>query len=416
MRVGIFVGTVMIGLCCILGARVAVAAPDPVMIIDPMVATDPATGETPQKRDERLVGAFKTEIAGLIQKDPQAALTRCQKFFDDHPNLYPTVADDLAITVANLYYPALKDSKNALATYNWIIKKDPGHATPALIRARADLLFHVMNDQPGAIASIDTYIDARPDWDDGLVLLEDQAKFLIEANRPNEVEGVLKARLPRLIRARTSFSSASLQRYIAILEKAGRGDEGQMLLKQMMIGNPTYLDPPSQPEGWVIDKLTDMIRQQKQTPELVKLAKLRFMVCAYSSYPIASASRSLTAAWQEADPTGKQKEDFVTSQTDAAAHNPLMDVQSPTFDPAILAVEIPKATGIRKITLAIMAGDLKTAMAVARAMQADPATAKDGTLQVCRVLKAADLNLLSAAQYLKFQRGQGTDPTLRFAK
>ena len=131
-------------------SRPARAADEPLPIIDPSMITDPLTGVSQQKRDEGLVAALKADIADLSKTDPQAALTKCQKFFDEHPDMHSTVQADLVLTVANLYYPALKDPKNALATYDWLLKKFPKYPLHSVVRARADLLAQCVRTPPAA--------------------------------------------------------------------------------------------------------------------------------------------------------------------------------------------------------------------------------------------------------------------------
>ena len=397
-------------------SRPARAADQPLPIIDPSMITDPLTGVSQQKRDEGLVAALKADIADLSKTDPQAALAKCQKFFDEHPDMHPTVQAELVLTVASLYYPALKDPKNALATYDWLLKKFPKYPLHSVVEARADLLFHAMDDQAGALASLDADVKAYSDAQDTVVPMGDEAKLLAEANRPADAEALLKAWLPRIVHARPSFGLDALKQYVALVEKAGRLDDAQKALAEALVCNSVYLDPPSQNEEWVMAEIGNLSLKQNQPQDQVRWAKLRFMACAYSGGSIVGASRALTAAWKETDPAGKELQAFAAAQTDPTAHNPLSDVTLPVVDPGLITGEMAKAAGDQKIGLEILCGDLKAAMADAKAMQADTPTATAGAAQVCRVLKAADLNLLSAAQYLRFLRGQGTDPTLRLAK
>jgi hypothetical protein len=296
------------------------------------------------------------------------------------------------------------------------MKKYANYTIPSVVRARADLQVHGMNDLPGACATLDAYLKQYPDQETTPPFVADEAHYLVGGNRATDAEALLKAWLPKTAHVRAQFGVPALQEYVALLQKAGRPDDAVKVLGTAAVGNPAYTDPRAPVEAWVLTTLTDVLTNEKQPGELAKWAKLRFMLATYDAVSISGASKALMAAWQAADPDGKQKDGFVAAESDATAHNPLADVPLPALDTAMITADLAKATGAQKISLLLMSGNATGAMAEAKAMQANAATSRDGALQVCRVLKAADLNLLSAAQYLKFLRGQGTDPTLRFAK
>jgi hypothetical protein len=144
-------------------------------------------------------------------------------------------------------------------------------------------------------------------------------------------------------------------------------------------------------------------------------AKLRFMEAAYEAEPMRRASTLLIKVWKAADPSGAERKAFLAAENDPDLPNPLAAYPLPTLDRASIAARLDGATVTDRISLEIAIGKLREAMLVARSMLADGQTAGQGIRQVCRVFKAADLNLKRANTYLEYLKtGQGPDPVADF--
>lgn len=106
---------------------------------------------------------------------------------------------------------------------------------------------------------------------------------------------------------------------------------------------------------------------------------------------------------------------FIAAQEDADAPNPLRDTPLPTLSPeaktAFLAASA--ADPVLRICALLYLGDTETALdaATERMFGAPPEDAVATILDVARVLKAADLNLVRANRFIEFSKtGQGENP------
>ncbi len=77
--------------------------------------------------------------------------------------------------------------------------------------------------------------------------------------------------------------------------------------------------------------------------------------------------------------------------------------------------QLGRSSGVNRISMLILLGQLKQAMLAAQEMKNNKDTTRQGILQVCRVFKAADLNLQRANTYIQFLKtGKDVDPVQTF--
>ncbi|MDQ2730572.1 MAG: hypothetical protein M3Y56_02845 [Armatimonadota bacterium] len=347
-------------------------------LLPPSVITDPLTGANAETRDRQALEALQKGLGDLPKTDPKTAVARYHTFFVDHPALSPAVGVDAASAAAQLYADGLKDPKAALGVYDWAVGK--------------------FGDFPGAGS-----------------LTNSKAALLLAQKRPQDAETFLKDRLPQTLHGWPQYANDPMEQYSSLLQQEGKTDEMVRALGLFLVWQPDYLDPGPANWDWAYGRITDSLIQQKRPAEALGWAKLRFMVCAYDPDAIDRASRLLAKVWLAPGSNKAEYDAFAAAQRDATLHNPLADVKLPVLDGAVLNDRINGSNGSEKISLLIAAGRLKEAMAAAREMKNNKDIARRGIMEICKVFKAADLNLKRANDYLKYLKtNQGDDPVEKF--
>jgi hypothetical protein len=107
---------------------------------------------------------------------------------------------------------------------------------------------------------------------------------------------------------------------------------------------------------------------------------------------------------------------FLKAMQDSAAPNPLREIPLPPFDEVKMRAELkslPDSASHSRITLLLLLKENGAAMLEARRLLLDDPSggANAAALEMARVFKATDLNLVRANAFLKyFQSNEGDNP------
>jgi tetratricopeptide (TPR) repeat protein len=359
----------------------AADAPDLPPALDSTVITDPITGANPEERDRKAMDAFQKELGDLPNTDPKTAAAKYTQYLTDHPGISPMIGMHAAAELGRIYHAGVKDDTQALAIYDWGLKKWPNFQ--------------------------------------GIVfLVNERAKLLLSMGKSDEAEATYKDGLTQILHGWPQDANDPLDQYSKMLQAEGKSAEMISVLGKFLVMQPFYLDPGPANWDWVYPRIIDTLIQEKKPEEAIRWAKLRFVMAAYDAGAIDRASRLLAKTWSSTEAGKADLDAFGKAEEDASVHNPLADVTLPDLDPAALKEKLAaRGQDADGISMLILSGSLKEAMSQAREMQNNKATAKQGILQVCRVFKAADLNLRRAGAYLTYLRSsQGEDPVVAFLK
>jgi hypothetical protein len=335
--------------------------------------------------------AAKADLA----ENPAQAIDTFKRFFGSRA-LHPNVGVAVTAAIAELYV-GLKDEANASRIYDWAAKEYQGvPAAARLVPGRAALLR--LQKKPGEAATL-----LNSEWDNVMR------------------EAALDA----------SFAKSALEQKVELSRERKKPEEAIVALQNALAQSPV-ISSTSTPEGaWLFQTLTDLLLEAKRGQDAVGVARLAFEQCGFDKYNIEAASVFLTRVWRKHDPTGKEVEAFAAAQSVAADSeggkkaNPLFNYPLPKVETAVwqdTLKQLPQGSTRLRINVLIAAGEYGTAMQEAEAFHAQygdkgGASATIGIIEACRVLKAADLNLVRANALLAFlQTKQGENPLPGFYK
>lgn len=378
----------------------------------PKVAAPPAKGA-----HSVWLEADKTrnQVKALRKTDPQAAAKllndELEKTTDAH------VAADFFTTLGEIYNIDLKKPDEALKLYD-----------------RALPLFQTAENKVPAYH-----------W---LPMIAHKAQALVALKRGEEASKLLKEHQVMLSEAANDGNPYGryamrliLQAQIALAEARDEGAEASTTantaLTQFLLDNPRYLTPSGKEgdwddAGWPLRTLIKRLQSQKRYDEALGWGKVMYRLSAFDKKEIENTTRWLNGLWAEQEnfPAIAQ---FNKAQTDAAVPNPLVKIALPPLPPTVKeslkkkiadlegrqVVDFGPQKGRDIISLYLVLGtpeDLREAMNEAYSMLKKRPELQDGSLQICRVFKAADCNLIRANNFLSYLEGQGENPIPAFLK
>jgi hypothetical protein len=323
--------------------------------------------------------------AESLRKDkPAEAIALIQKFQAQHATIRPAYLASRDALIAKIYYENLKDSDKALA-------------------------------------AIETGLPRTTDPSGYFPLVRYKAYLLMLAGKHEEVKALFRKELPRYMSepaADFSWLQGILVYYVQSARGAGRmndyiSDARAILAEQPELITYRYLGPV------LIEYL---LGQPGKEAEALSWAKLYWMTCDFDEKTLGEATGLLQKAWIARDTNTVKSTAFLTAMQDGKADNPLKDIPLPTFDKAKLSAtleKLPVASIHSRITLMLMLGENGQAMLTARRVLLDDPTGKatQAALEIARVFKASDLNLVRANAFLKyFQNSEGENPLDEFFK
>ena len=172
--------------------------------------------------------------------------------------------------------------------------------------------------------------------------------------------------------------------------------------------------------GTTSSLINELIAQDK-TGEALSWAKLEFSLCRFDEEAIRDATKDVNRCLSAGELTLAKVNQFAAAQTDPAAPNPLDKVPLPQFDTtevrAQLANPNDKSPFEMRLNQWLAVGDYRNAMLLAKSQLVSDVTNQNTALQVARVFKAKDGDLVRANQFLAYyQMGQGDNPIPAFLK
>ena len=219
----------------------------------------------------------------------------------------------------------------------------------------------------------------------------------------------------------------------ALRPAGAKPDDNIELLQTSLRELPAFLDPNQQRasdwrEGWMYERLIELLSKRGQSDEALKWGKLYFAEVAFDGDAIGRAIKPLSGVWARSGDLAKVRA-FANAQTATGADapaNPLASVTLPQFDDkGAVAKELsaqleaqktePNRERVRRIiTLQLALGQWNAAMNAALDLMVEDATLPDGPQQVARVFKAKDASLVRANQFLAYLDGKGDNPVPAF--
>lgn len=351
----------------------------------------------------------RQQVKGLRKTEPQAAVKLLEEALDTIGDA--NVAADFFTTLGEIYIVDLKKPEEALKLYD-----------------RAFPLFQKPETK------VPSY-----HW---LTMIAHKAHALVALKRGEEADKLLRDNRAPLSEAANDVNPygkyavrLTLQSQLASLEAQDKGTGTAAVLAQFLFENPRYLTLTGKPGdwddgGWPLRELLARLQKQKRFDEALGWGKLVYRLSAFDKKEIENATRLLNGIWAEQEnfPAIAQ---FNKSQTDAAVPNPLTKVAAPEIPAATREVlkkqvadlegrqivEFGPQKGRDIVSLHLLLGtpgDLREAMTAAYQLLKKRPDLQDGSLQVCRVFKAADGNLIRANNFLSYLEGQGDNPIPAF--
>lgn len=317
-----------------------------------------------------------------LAKDPVAAQAQFNTFLAGHSDRDADflVGAYTAWTQFQLYH--LKDSKSALSTIE-------GARTKFATSAK------------------------RPEMD---VIW---AAILLDQNRAGEVETFYAAQWAGLLENHSSVPIAALS-YGKSLEAQNKNDKALSLWRQTFQSEGLNI-VETYPGDQIFNRLVESLLRNGRGEEALSWAKLNYMTCAFTDSSISAATKLLMRAWTANELTQTTAQAFVQAQQDPARPNPLAKVSLPVPDKAALQKQQENVHGWHsrrlEVNYHLLSNNWRQAMLEARSMIVDNPNSPEGVLEVCRVFKAADLNLKRANEFIAFMKnGTGDNPIIGFLK
>lgn len=279
-------------------------------------------------------------------------------------------------------------------------------------------LYH-LQDSKGALSTVEEARAKFAGSDRGPELDGLWAAVLLNQNRPGEVETFYDKQWPKLVENRGYLAPAALS-YGQALEAQGKNDKAVALWRQTFQLQSLYMIE-TQPGDQVFNRLVEDLLRSGHNEEALSWAKLNYMVCSFDDGAIGEATKLLMRTWTANDLTSTTAQAFLKSQQDPAQPNPLAKVAVPAPDIAALQKQKAAVQGWHarrlEVTDSLLSGNWRQAMLQARLVVVDNPGSPEGVLEVCRVFKAADLNLKRANEFIAFMKsGTGDNPMIGFLK
>jgi len=215
--------------------------------------------------------------------------------------------------------------------------------------------------------------------------------------------------------------------YVWALEATGKGAEATPVLLQALTQMPGLLSGQGQMgDGSLYENLVAHLLQDGRKDEALQWAKLQYVLCPFDTAALERSTKLLARAWAANDSFAAIAA-FSTAQSDKSAPNPLSEVRLPVLDARVLQEQQARLAALTGkaatpavvsdlITLDLALGRTGAAMQRARRLLQERLDSPVGAQEVARVFKAADLNTLSANEFLAYLQGKGTNPFPAFSE
>ncbi len=414
-------------------------------------AAAPQTPQTPGTKPVSKMAAdwqewsdLRNKLRQVEEKDPKAAIAQYQTFWEQRPQLDPTVSAQLCTTVAQIYHTGVKDDATALKTCDWAIAQ---HRT-SRERIRPTLY---------------------------------KAQLLAELKRTDEAQAFIEKSWSLMLISGPVFVRPMVTTYVSVMDQQLKSSAAMDQIKATFRRLPVYLGDENWSAGVamypvMIQHMTD----KRQFDQATRWAKLRFMLCPYtvssvsraagaivsvaeaSTAPLqstgaaqatqvaqaAQATRAKSAATAKAGSENQGPRVFgqLTPDPDASEGaatagdaNELQSVTLPAAFTAQLATlrttPLPEEAYDRalvkerlatlgraneqqrteRITLLLLSGSYRSAMDEAVLYKKELPNSLNGPRQIARVFKAVDVDVKRANAYMEFVKtGKGTNPVVAF--
>ena len=357
--------------------------------------------QAPELKQQVL--AFRSEIAQLARTQPEAVAARVDEFVRSHPAIAWSDA-------------ALFLSAKAAAQHK------QGQVEAALQTYRAALIGFDAKEPQKAWAAAD--------------LLKGEARVLLGQKDAQGAAQLLGDNWPILVLSnanRNDYAWRSTQEavktYVAALDAAGHKAQVPDILAGHLLQSPSLLEFAGQDNdlgALLLDIISQRLNQAKRGAEVVSWGRLRYASCRYEVEALDGATLFLGRAWNDK----AKAQEFGNSQREANSPNPLQAVEPPKLLATEAGREFVKMRASEMEAELAQTGDASlvpdlvglylaseqpgAAMAWAwRGAQSNPGE-PNSIGQVCRVFKAADLDLVRAEQFVAWSEGKAENPVPQF--
>lgn len=355
----------------------------------------------------------RNEVKEMRKTNPEAAAKLLENELEKVVGA--NVAADFFTTLGEIYIVDLKKPDEALKLYDRVLPMFQKPENKVQVFHEATM---IINKSRSLIA--------LKKLDDAIKLLNDNARLISDSVNDGNVYGKYAARL--LLQAQFDI--------VAAQDKPEEKDSAEIaVLTQFLLENPRFLTLIGKAGDWddggyAMRELLDRLKIAKRYNEALGWGKLIYRLSAFDKKEIEKATRFLNSLWAEQEnfPTIAQ---FNKAQTDAGVPNPLAKVQTPEVPEALRenfqkkitdleghqVVNFEPAKAREIINLRLLLGssqDLGEAMNQAYQLLKKRPDLQDGSLQICRIFKAADGNLIRANSFLSYLEGNGENPVPSF--
>jgi len=347
-------------------------------------------GQDAEQADRKALTELRKKVAAVDNSDLAAARLQSielyKEFIAAHPNIYPSVGIAATQGLVSLYQKA-KLSEPALQALDAGLQK---YATDA----------------------------------DAILLLNTKASVLISDKKFGDAETMLRGLWEKSLQQANNDEAKLIVPYVTALTQQGKTAEAANVARKVLTEAPMYLEAGQGASERLFSCVVEHLLADQRDEEALGWAKLRFMTCAFSESAIASATNLLSRVWMARDLAPTTAQAFIDAQKSAAAANPLTAVKLPEVSAEarkaqLVSLAAASQAGSRpahdRISMHIQLGELGAAMAAARRIMVAQPKSSTGSLEICRVFKAADLNVKRANAFLEYiKAGQGVNPLVEF--
>lgn len=327
------------------------------------------------------VRKYMVQLDALRTTDPVRALSQAQNYLAQHTKLSAISISNFERKIAQIYFENLKETEKAIDVLNKGI-------------ARSKL--------PDSILPLVTY----------------KSQCLMHSGQPVQSMELIRQYLFEYIAAsggEIGYLRLALSTYIASAQTAGRPEDGILLLRQILVTRPELIANKAIANEMAMYSLS--VPEAKD--ESLSWAKVHWLTCDFDEKAINEATELLQKVWIAKDDNVIQSTAFLKALQNPQIENPLQSISFPTLDKTYidsLIKDLPVGAVHSRVTLLLLQEKNGEAMLVARRFLLDnPGKSREAALQMARVFKATDLNLVRANTYLQyFQTGHGTNPLNEF--
>jgi hypothetical protein len=319
------------------------------------------------------------------------------------------------------------DPANGIAATKDYLAKNPQLALSTratMERLMALTYLAKLNDPKSGLAVLDAGMaevtKAPPSADQNTALatlLIAEARIFTNDRQDQQAVDLMDKNMPAMLKSRSDVLHEGLVIYGKALDQLKQSKKMIPVIEQALVVNPAFME-----DSWMMGQLVNNLAAQGQGDVALGYARLGWMVCPFDTKSISAATNIITATWLAADLNAGKGNAFIAAQNDSKLENPLTAVKLPTLDGAALDAamgNLPASDTDGRITILLAQGKMRDAMLAARrGLLEHPSSDNSGAiLEMARVFKAADLNLVRANAFLQyFQSGKGANPLDDFFK